>query len=66
MDSLDTLELFPGSRAKAKPAFASQEEYERYREEFARAVRPAIEEYARKHAASVEASRYHFVSSMAA
>jgi hypothetical protein len=52
-------EIAPG--LVCKPAFSSQEEYERFREEFSKAVRPDIERYNVARAKSLEASIDHWI-----
>ena len=54
-------ELCTGWKARSRPAFNSQEEYDAFREEFARSVKPAFEKYALARARSEEAARYHFI-----
>ena len=45
INNYNELELIPNQKSKARPAFTSQEEYEKFRREFAEAVRPQIESY---------------------
>lgn len=53
-------EIVPG--LICKPAFNSQEEYEKFRVEFSNAVRPDIERYNLARAKSLEAAMNHRVS----
>jgi hypothetical protein len=58
-ENQEVIQLVPGLRGK--PVFATREEYERFRLEFAEAVRPDLERYALARRKSEEASFYHFV-----
>lgn len=59
----ETLEfnLCPLSNIKPKPAFATQEEYERFRVEFREAVEPDIKRYAEARFNSEQRARHHFI-----
>ena len=57
----DYLNLCPGSNVKFKPAFASQEEYDRFVKEFREAVKPDLEKYARARMNSEIKAREHWV-----
>lgn len=52
MDYSPGLELFPGARELAQPAFPSEEAYQRFREDFSAVMVPFLRENARKHARS--------------
>jgi len=53
------LEIVAG--LSTKPAFATREEYETFRQEFARAVKPEMQANDMARARSEEAARYHWV-----
>ncbi|MSS75277.1 hypothetical protein EXS73_03655 [Candidatus Pacearchaeota archaeon] len=46
------LELFPGARALAQPAFPSEAAYQQFRDEFSTTMGPAIRDSNRRHALS--------------
>jgi hypothetical protein len=55
------LELCPGWNERAKPAFESDEAYQRFREEFAEAVAPELERNRQARAASELESMSHWI-----
>ena len=54
------IELLPGG-VKGEPLFKTEEEYQRFREEFMREVAPDMEKYALARALSERDSMYHLV-----
>ena len=54
-------DLCPNLKIKPKPAFESQEAYERFREDFRKFVQPELEKYRIAHLLSIEASMHHIV-----
>ncbi len=54
-------ELFPGMNQLSKPAFKSQEEYERFRLRFQKDIEPQLIKYRQARARSEEAARTHWV-----
>jgi len=54
-------ELIPNMNTKFKPAFATREEYEHFREEFEKEMTPITIDSARRHAHSNLAAMSHWV-----
>lgn len=50
MDYSPDLELFPGARELAQPAFPNEEAYQHFRKDFSAVMIPFLRENARKHA----------------
>lgn len=57
--SVTLIELLPG--VEPEPLFKTNEEYQKFREEFSAAVAPDLEKYARARALSERDSMYHLV-----
>ena len=58
----DMLQLIPNQAQKCRDAFASTKDYERFRRDFAQAIRPDLEKHREARQKSEEAARHHRVT----
>ena len=56
------LELFPGARALAQPAFPLDADYQQFRDDFSATMDQAIRDSNLKHALSEQDARRHWVN----